>query len=358
MPEPTDPTIRRPVGTWLAFRKEASIDERRWRARVARQFDAVALSAHIIGPGTIRRSFDEWLAVWPTPFGSARAWTSLLASLIAAAAPGVDRVAVTARDLGRRLRLSITARIAVTRAEFQDRPSLRSLAGSLSDAVSVRMHRLAGRARDVARPVHRPVAIWIAMRRAPVRDAWGWRSLIAPVADVVHSSGGQTAVGLGIGVVAAIALGLVFAARVPAASAPIGQAAQADLTLSVTPFAVSMRDATRLDSVPSDPEPVVSLEAATATPAPVATPAPTPRETTRPAVVEQRPMSKATPSPRPTPAPQAVAPPPPTPSATPTPSSSPPPASAEPTPEPTPTPDPEPKGRHKPPKPTKPPKPP
>jgi hypothetical protein len=225
----------------------------------------------------------------------------------------------------------------------------------LIDVVAPQAHRMSKAASVTEWSLARSITAWIAVRGWHFQDRRDLRSLAAPVVDVVHTSGAQTVAGLGIGLVAAVALGIVFASRVPAAST-LMPAAQADLTLSVTPLAVSMRDETRLDSVPSDPEPVLSREAATVTPAPTATPAPTPRETTRPAVAEQRPMSQATPSPRPTATPQAVAPPPATPSATPTPSSPPPPSSAEPTPEPTPTPDPEPKGRHKPPKPTKPPK--
>jgi hypothetical protein len=355
--------LRRPVRAWLAFRKEASIDEQRWRARLARQLAAVAPSAHIIDRGTIRRSFDDWLAVWPAPYRSGRAWTSPLASLVDAAAPRVDRLRDTARDLGPRIRSSITAWIAVRRAAFQDRPSLRSLAAPVSDAVSARMHRLSGRASDQSRTVHRSVAIWIAMHRAPYRDAWGWKSVVAPVADVVHSSGGQTAVGLGVGLVAAALLGLAFAAPVPAASDPAQQAFRVELMLAVEPAPATISEASGHDPASTDPETAPSRDA------PMTTPAPSPTPTPRPPAPDQRPTTEAA-APRPpaatqrptTPTPEASSP-------TPSPSPPPPPATVEATPTPTPTPDPgsgnstepprpgKPEKTDKPPKPTKPPKP-
>jgi hypothetical protein len=190
---------------------------------------------------------------------------------------------------------------------------------------------------------------WIAVRRAPFHNVRSWKTLAAPVVDAVHSSGAQTAVGLGIGLVAAVVLGLFFAAPVPAASIPAEGGPHVAVVMADDRVALMMRDGTR-----PDPAPIVEPEVAR-TPQPATrTPDPTPTSTEPPPApaADQRPATEPTPPPpRPAKTQRPAA------SSPPAQTAPPPPATVEADPIRTPTSDPEPANERKPPKADKPDKP-
>jgi hypothetical protein len=182
---------------------------------------------------------------------------------------------------------------------------------------------------------------WIAVRRAPFSNIRSWKTLAAPIVDAVHSSGAQTAVGLGIGLAVAVVFGLFFAAPVPAASIPTRHGPQVAVAMSGDRVALTIRDTSRRDAAP-----VIDLEAAR-TPEPVAPtrdPASTSTEPPRAPAASQRPATRSTPPPT-------------GPAETQRPAASSPPATVEAEPAPTPTPDPGSENEKKPPKADKPGKP-
>jgi hypothetical protein len=324
---------------------------------------------------------DAWLAGWPTPYRAGRAWASLLGPVIVDVA-----VRVRASDLQAVLLRSSASAFAVWSTPYAAAQRLASPVMSLNRAVAPALHRILAAAgaqvvssrRSIAGWIavrratftgaathasNRMVAAagasvgsargsatgWIAVRRAPFHNVRSWKTLAAPVVDAVHSSGAQTAVGLGIGLVAAVVLGLFFAAPVPAASIPAEGGPHVAVVMADDRVALMMRDGTR-----PDPAPIVEPEVAR-TPEPATrTPDPTPTSTEPPPApaADQRPATEPTPPPpRPAKTQRPAA------SSPPARTAPPPPATVEADPIRTPTSDPEPANERKPPKADKPDKP-
>ncbi len=101
------------------------------------------------------------------------------------------------------------------------------------DVVMPWMRRLAGIARDRAHGVRRSATAWVAVRRATYRTAQHRRWTVAPVVGaVVHSSGAQTVVGVGIGMAVAAVLVHTYAAPGPAAPGPAAPAPRMEVALA------------------------------------------------------------------------------------------------------------------------------
>ena len=95
------------------------------------------------------------------------------------------------------------------------------------------MRRLAGIARDRAHGLRRSATAWVAVRRATYRTAQHRRWSVAPVVGaVVHSSGAQTVVGVGIGMAVAAVLVHAYAAPGPAAPGPAAPAPRLEVALA------------------------------------------------------------------------------------------------------------------------------